>query len=95
MAGERIASYTEARRNLKSLMDSVVEDRVPVIITRTAGEPVVMLSKREYDATVETLHLLGSPRNAERLRGAIADVEAGNVVPAGLSDGEIGAQERG
>ncbi len=35
MASERITSYTEARQNLKSLMDSVIEDRVPVIITRT------------------------------------------------------------
>lgn len=89
-------SYGEARRNLKSLMDSVVEDRVPVIITRTAGGPVIMLSKAEYDATMETLYLLASPRNAQRLRDAIAEVEAGNVVPADLVDGEIAEQrERG
>ena len=89
MASERIANYTEARQNLKSLMDSVTEDRVPVIITRTTGDPVIMMSKAEYDATMETFHLLRSPRNAERLRDAIADVEAGNVVRADLDDGEI------
>lgn len=89
MASERITNYTEARQNLKSLMDRVIEDRVPVIITRTTGEPVIMLSKTEYDATMETLHLLQSPRNAQRLRDAIADVEAGNVVHADLADGEI------
>ena len=94
MATERITNYTEARQNLKSLMDSVTEDRVPVVITRTTGDPVVMLSKAEYDATMETFHLLRSPRNAERLRAAIADVEAGdveagNVVHADLVDGEI------
>ena len=70
-------------------MDSVTEDRVPVIITRTTGDPVIMLAKAEYDATMETFHLLRSPRNAERLRDAIADIEAGNVVPADLVDGEI------
>ena len=92
MATERIANYTEARQNLKSLMDSVVEDRVPVIITRTTGDPVIMLSKAEYDATMETFHLLRSPRNAERLRDGIADIEAGNVVHADLNDGEIAAR---
>ena len=89
MASERITSYTEARQNLKSLMDSVIEDRVPVIITRTTGDPVIMLSKAEYDATMETFHLLRSPRNAERLRDAIAGVEAGNVVHVDLVAGEI------
>ncbi len=89
MASERITNYTEARQNLKSLMDSVIEDGTPVIITRTTGDPVVMLAKMEYDAMMETLHLLRSPRNATRLRDAMAGVEAGNVVHAGLIDGEI------
>ena len=92
MAAERITNYTTARQNLQSLMDSVTEDRVPVVITRTTGAPVVMLSKAEYDATMETFHLLRSPRNAERLRAAIADVEAGNVVHDDLVDGEIAEQ---
>ena len=92
MVNERITNYTEARQNLKSLMDSVIEDRAPVIITRTPGDPVVMLAKTEYDATMETLHLLRSPRNAERLRDAIAGVEAGNVVHADVVDGEIAEQ---
>ena len=93
MAGERITNYTKARQNLKSLMDSVIEDRVPVIITRPTGDPVIMLAKAEYDATMETFHLLRSPRNAERLRDAIADIEAGNVVHANLVDGEIAERQ--
>ena len=92
MTSERITTYTEARQNLESLMDRVIEDRVPVIITRTIGDPVIMLAKAEYDATMETFHLLRSPRNAERLRDAIADIEAGNVVHADLNDGEIAAR---
>ena len=36
-----------------------------------------------------TYHLLRSPRNAERLRQAIAEVEAGEVVTATLRDGLI------
>ena len=92
MAGERIENYTEAHQNLESLMDIVIEDRVPVVITRTKGDSVIMLSKAEYDATMETFHLLRSPRNAERLRDAIAEVEAGNVVHADLDDEVIAAR---
>ena len=44
---------------------------------------------RVPDATMETFHLLRSPRNAERLRAGIADVEAGKVVEADLVDGTI------
>jgi PHD/YefM family antitoxin component YafN of YafNO toxin-antitoxin module len=31
----------------------------------------------DYDGMVETLHLLASPRNAERLAHALEDVRAG------------------
>ena len=86
---QRIANYTEARQNLKSFMDAAVDDRVTVVITRTKGDPVIMMAKSEYDAIMETFHLLRSPRNAERLREGIADIEAGGVIEAALVDGEI------
>lgn len=86
---ERVLNYTAARRNLKSVMDTVIANRVSVVITRTTSEPVVVMAKSEHDAMMETFHLLRSPRNAERLREAIADVEKGNVVPATLAGGVI------
>ena len=81
---ERVCNYSEARRNLKSLMDTVVEDRVTVVITRKAGEPVIMMGKSEHDAMMETFHLLRSPRNAERLHASIAEIDNGDVVHAEL-----------
>lgn len=89
MATRQVLNYTEARRNLKSVMDTVVEDRVAVVITRAKSEPVIMMAKSEHDSLMETFHLLRSPRNAERLREAMADVEAGNTVRAALIDGAI------
>ena len=89
MATQWVLNYTEARRNLKSVMDTVVEDRVAVVITRAKSEPVIMMAKSEHDSLMETFHLLRSPRNAERLREAMADVEAGNMVRAALIDGAI------
>ena len=71
-----ILTYTDARNNLASTMDRVVEDRDPAIITRTGREAVVMVAQGEWDAIQETLHLLSSPRNAQRLHEAIAELDA-------------------
>lgn len=86
---ERVLNYTQARQNLKAVMDAVIEDRVAVVITRKTSEPVVLIAKSEHDSMMETYHLLRSARNAERLRQAIAEVEAGEVVTATFADGLI------
>lgn len=41
-------------------------------------------SKFEHDARAETRHLLRSPRNAEHLRAAIAELEEGHIVRVAL-----------
>ena len=89
MATRRVLNYTQARRNLQSLMDTVIEDRIAVTITRTKGEPVIMMAKTEYDSLMETLDLIRSPRNAERLRAAIAEIDRGDVVSVEMVEGEI------
>jgi len=72
-----VLTYSDTRANLKEVMDRVVEDRRPVVITRQKAEAVVMVSLADWNAMEETLHLLSHPRNAERLREAIAELEAG------------------
>jgi antitoxin YefM len=69
-------SFTETRANLKAVMDKVVADRMPVTIRRR-GENVVMVSQSDWEAMAETLYLLGSPKNAERLLEATRGLEAG------------------
>ena len=89
MATGQVLNYTQARQNLKSLMDAVIEDRIAITITRTTSEPVIMMAKTEYDALMETLHLIRSPRNAARLRQAIDEVDRGDVVNVEVVDGEV------
>ena len=89
MATGHVLNYTQARQNLKSLMDTVIEDRVAITITRTRSEAVIMMAKTEYDALMETLHLIRSPRNAARLREAIEEIDRGDVVSVELVDGEV------
>ena len=70
-------SYSEARENLKSMIDKVVADRAPLAITRQRGEGAVLISASEWASIEETLYLLQSPANAKRLLESIAELEAG------------------
>jgi antitoxin YefM len=72
-----IVSYSEARNNLKSVLDRVVANHMPTVIFRQKGQSVVVMSKDDYDALNETNYLLSSPANAERLRAAAARMDAG------------------
>lgn len=73
----RAISYSEARENLKSVIDQVVADRAPMAIVRRKGqEGAVLVSESEWASIEETLHLLRSPRNAERLLEAVRGFEA-------------------
>lgn len=75
-----VVSYTDARANLKAVMDRVVNDRTHIVVTRQKAAPVVMVSLDDWNAMEETLHLLSSKKNAERLRESIAQLEAGKGV---------------
>lgn len=70
-------NVSEFRQNLASHLDEVADSRAPLVVTRGKGKSVVVLSQEEYDSMVETLHLLASPVNAERLRASIAELDAG------------------
>lgn len=70
-------NFSKARANLKALMDRVVADKIPLKITRQNGESVVMISESEWAGMEETIHLLSSPKNAERLLEAIRGLDAG------------------
>ena len=72
-----VLTYSDTRANLKEVMDRVVEDHRPVVITRQKAEAVVMVSLADWAAIEETMHLLSSPKNAQRLRAAIDQLDAG------------------
>ena len=72
-----VLTFTDTRQNLKDVMDRVVEDHMPVVITRQKAESVVMVSLADWNAMEETARLLSSPKNAARLFESIAQLEAG------------------
>jgi antitoxin YefM len=70
-------SYTLARANLAKLLAEVTENQETVVIRRRKGEAVAMIAASELASLAETAHLLRSPRNAERLLGALARAREG------------------
>lgn len=79
-----VLSYTDTRAHLKEVMDRVVADRAPVVISRQKGEAVVMVSLADWNAIEETMHLLSSEANAGRLKSAIGQLDAGKGEARGL-----------
>ena len=72
--------YSELRQNLARYMDEAIESGAPIVVTRQGGKGnVVMMAEAEFESWQETVHLLGSPRNAARLLAAIADANAGRL----------------
>jgi antitoxin YefM len=67
---------SEARKNLFPLIKQVNDDHAPVRIASKGGNAVLM-SEEDYEAWQETMYLLRSRRNAERLMKSIAEMDAG------------------
>jgi antitoxin YefM len=74
-----VLTYSDARANLKAIMDRVVDDHEQVIVTRQKAEAVVMMALSDWNAIEETLHLLSTRANLEALRDSIRDADAGEV----------------
>ena len=46
-------TFTQARRNWTTLLERVVDDHNPLIITRHEAKPVVVMSLEDYNAIQE------------------------------------------
>ncbi|RZR04006.1 type II toxin-antitoxin system prevent-host-death family antitoxin [Vibrio vulnificus] len=82
----RIVSFTEARNGLKAVLDGVVNDADTTVITRRDSEDAVVMSLDYYNSLMETVHLLRSPQNVERLNRSIAQYRAGKTTARELID---------
>jgi antitoxin YefM len=77
-------SFSQSRAEYAKTLDTVINDREEVIVTRAGHDPVVIVPLDEYEALKETAHLLKSPANARRLLAAIAELEAGQGIERDL-----------
>ncbi len=74
------ANYTEFRTGLKGFLDNVENNHETLIIKRKSGKGTVMISLDEYNSIMETVHLLKSKANADRLYESIQQMQAGNTI---------------
>jgi len=75
----RIVSFTEARKELKSVLDQVVDDADCAVITRRDSADAVVMSLNSYNSLMETVYLLRSPANAEHLANSIDQYRQGKT----------------
>ena len=78
------ANFTEFRTNLKDYLDSVENDQEMLIVKRKTGKGAIVISLTEYNAIMETMHLLSSKKNADRLYESIQQMKSGDTVSQGL-----------
>ena len=64
-------TYTNARANFAGLCNEVADNREVVVIRRRKGGDVTIIAADELKSLIETVHLLRSPKNAERLLAAL------------------------
>ena len=72
-----LTTYTNFRQNLKSYLDKVLSNRMPLLVTRTHSQDVVVLSKTDYDHIHNTFYLLKNPKNAERIFESLSELKEG------------------
>ena len=83
----RVVTFTEARNNLKTVLDHVVDDADYIVITRRDTEDTVVMSLDYFNSLLETVHLLKSPANAAHLARSIDQFSrSGQVIERELLD---------
>lgn len=89
-------SYSQARSNLASLMDQVIDDCEIVVIKRRGRSSVAMIDADELASLMESEHLFRSPKNAARLLSALEEVRSGGgeVVTIDGFRKEFGVEKR-
>lgn len=78
-------TYSYARQNMASVMDTVCDNNETLIIT-SPRKKVVMMSLDDYNSMIETCYLLSNPTNAKHLRTSIKEANDGKFSETKLAD---------
>lgn len=82
----RVVNFSEARNNLKWVIDSVVADADYAVIARRDAPDAVLMSLDTFNSLTETVHLLKSSANAAHLARSIEQLRKGKTRPRKLVD---------
>jgi len=77
----RAVSYSNARKNLRALIQSVCKDSEPAIIVSSKSEdPAVLISLDDFQAMEETAYLLNSPANRKHIENSLQEIKDEKLV---------------
>jgi len=73
----RVVNYTEFRNQLAESLNAVNDDGDIVVVSRSKGKNVVVMSLDEYNSIQETLYLTSTKSNRKQLDAAIDEMNKG------------------
>ncbi len=82
----RVIHFSDARNQLKQVLDQVVDDADFPVISRPDAPDAVVMSLDTFNRLMETLHLMKSPANVRRLEKSIAQYRKGQTKVRGVTD---------
>lgn len=82
----RVVNFSEARNNLKAIIDQVSDDVDYTVITRRDAPDAVVMSLDTFNSLMETVHLMKSPANAVHLARSIEQYRKGKAQARDLTD---------
>lgn len=80
-----VETYSNARKNFRSLIKQVNENSEAITIT-TNEENAILMSETDYNAIMETLYLQQNPANAAHLKRSIEQLEKGDSVQVEIDE---------
>jgi antitoxin YefM len=82
----KVVNFSEARNQLKRVLDEVVNDADYTIISRRDADDAVVMSLDYFNSLMETVHLLKSPANVAHLSKSIKQYREGKTKQYDLTD---------
>jgi len=67
--------YSQARNNLREIINQVCDNYDEFVITTKDKQSAVLISQAEYNSMKETMYLLSSSKNRDRLVEAVDQIE--------------------
>jgi antitoxin YefM len=76
----RVVNYTEFRNTLAESLNAVNDDGDIVVVSRSKGKNVVVMSLEEYNSMTETLYLTSTKANRQKLDASIEEMNKGKFL---------------
>jgi antitoxin YefM len=72
-------SFQECSTEFPKIFDRVLKNHEVISVRKESAQEIVILDAKEYSSLIETLYLLSTPANADRLREGISQHKQGQV----------------